>query len=319
MQNFLNAVAPGYIKLGNPQKCFERQIAVNCPPPPYYTPTPLALALSSPLFPVKITYHALVNGWPARVYRTPLHKKKLQPLVVAKREETYMYKKGRAVVRARVVRHRCVLLSLVYRTRTLAREGENRRSDLSRLLISEKTEYESRAIVYYRARNGWDYSCCVKLNRESGVSLSLPRPTPPTLLSLACSRFRYLYLHTLVYGWREKEREERRIERERETERRSRVCTRGYIQWVQLAMRAAARGEPPILDCGWDIPPGHPFLSFSPSLSLFLNCLLSRASSSFADDSIPVIVRRLLCFSLSLLCSLLYTPQPLVVHQAVRV
>lgn len=26
----------------------------------------------------------------------------------------------------------------------------NRRSDLSRLLISEKTEYESRAIVYYR-------------------------------------------------------------------------------------------------------------------------------------------------------------------------
>lgn len=41
----------------------------------------------------------------------------------------------------------------------------DRWSDLSRLLISEKTDYESRAIVYYRERNGWDYSCCVKLNR----------------------------------------------------------------------------------------------------------------------------------------------------------
>lgn len=47
------------------------------------------------------------------------------------------------------------------------RRGEgsaDRWSDLSRLLISEKTDYESRAIVYYRERNGWDYSCCVKLN-----------------------------------------------------------------------------------------------------------------------------------------------------------
>lgn len=43
-------------------------------------------------------------------------------------------------------------------------EGADRWSDLSRLLISEKTDYESRAIVYYRERNGWDYSCCVKLN-----------------------------------------------------------------------------------------------------------------------------------------------------------
>lgn len=42
--------------------------------------------------------------------------------------------------------------------------GADRWSDLSRLLISEKTDYESRAIVYYRERNGWDYSCCVKLN-----------------------------------------------------------------------------------------------------------------------------------------------------------
>jgi len=40
----------------------------------------------------------------------------------------------------------------------------DRWSDLSRLLISEKTDYESRAIVYYGERNGWDYSCCVKLN-----------------------------------------------------------------------------------------------------------------------------------------------------------
>lgn len=47
----------------------------------------------------------------------------------------------------------------------------NRRSDLSRLLISEKTEYESRAIVYYRGRNGWDYSCCVKLNRPAAARL----------------------------------------------------------------------------------------------------------------------------------------------------
>ena len=46
----------------------------------------------------------------------------------------------------------------------------NRRSDLSRLLISEKTEYESRAIVYYRGRNGWDYSCCVKLNRPAAAA-----------------------------------------------------------------------------------------------------------------------------------------------------
>lgn len=45
------------------------------------------------------------------------------------------------------------------------RRGADRWSDLSRLLISEKTDYESRAIVYYRERNGWDYSCCVKLNR----------------------------------------------------------------------------------------------------------------------------------------------------------
>ena len=46
----------------------------------------------------------------------------------------------------------------------------NRRSDLSRLLISEKTEYEFRAIVYYRGRNGWDYSCCVKLNRPAAAA-----------------------------------------------------------------------------------------------------------------------------------------------------
>lgn len=50
------------------------------------------------------------------------------------------------------------------------RGGEaDRWSDLSRLLISEKTDYESRAIVYYRERNGWDYSCCVKLNRPPAV------------------------------------------------------------------------------------------------------------------------------------------------------
>lgn len=50
------------------------------------------------------------------------------------------------------------------------RREVNRRSDLSRLLISEKTEYESRAIVYYRGRNGWDYSCCVKLNRPAAAA-----------------------------------------------------------------------------------------------------------------------------------------------------
>lgn len=48
--------------------------------------------------------------------------------------------------------------------------GADRWSDLSRLLISEKTDYESRAIVYYRERNGWDYSCCVKLNRPPAAS-----------------------------------------------------------------------------------------------------------------------------------------------------
>ena len=200
-------------------------------------------------------------------HTAPQKKKKLQPLVVAKREETYMYKKGRAVVRARVVRHRCVLLSLVYRTRTLAREGENRRSDLSRLLISEKTEYESRAIVYYRARNGWDYSCCVKLNRESGVSLSLPRPTPPTLLSLACSRFRYLYLHTLVYGWREKEREERRIERERDREVVARMYPRVHtVGTVSYASRRQRRATDPGLRLRY--PTGS---SFSLLLSLPLS------------------------------------------------
>lgn len=47
--------------------------------------------------------------------------------------------------------------------------GRHRQSDLSRLLISEKTEYESRAIVYYRGGNGWDYSCCVKLNRAAAA------------------------------------------------------------------------------------------------------------------------------------------------------
>lgn len=46
----------------------------------------------------------------------------------------------------------------------------DRWSDLSRLLISEKTDYESRAIVYYRGRNGWDYSCCVKLNRPPATA-----------------------------------------------------------------------------------------------------------------------------------------------------
>lgn len=45
----------------------------------------------------------------------------------------------------------------------------DQQSDLSRLLISEKTEYESRAIVYYRSRNRWDYSCCVKLNRPAAA------------------------------------------------------------------------------------------------------------------------------------------------------
>lgn len=67
------------------------------------------------------------------------------------------------------------------RVAPLLPEGD-RRSDLSRLLISEKTEYESRAIVYYRGRNGWDYSCCVKLNRENAPAALCTRVIPNVYL-----------------------------------------------------------------------------------------------------------------------------------------